>query len=181
MGEHPHASVQQEAASLVVVCGLPGVGKSTVARRVADLIDAEVLRTDVVRKELFDDPEYTGEETATVYDELLSRAEDRLVDGDRVVLDATFRTREQREAARDLADRLDCGFRVVHVDCEEAVVERRIAEREGVSDADFAVHQQLRETFEPLEVAHVAVDNSGSEAETRRQVDEAFRLNRRSR
>lgn len=181
MPERPRASVGAEPASLVVVCGLPGVGKSTVARRVAERVDAEVLRSDVVRKELFDDPEYTSEETAAVYDELLARAGTRLAEGDRVVLDATFRTREHRRAARDLADRLDCGFRVVHVDCEESVVERRIAQRDGVSDADFEVHKQLRATFEPIEMVHTVVDNSGSEAETRRQVDEAFPLNRRSR
>lgn len=163
-------------ASLVVVCGLPGVGKSTVARLVADRVDAEVLRTDVVRKELFDDPTYSSEETAAVYDELLDRAADRVADGRRVVLDATFKTRERRLEARDLADRLDCGFRLVHVDCEASVVERRIADRDGVSDADFEVHREFRERFEPVEVEHVAVDNSGREAETARQVEAAFRL-----
>lgn len=176
MAERQGQSVRTEAVSLVVVCGLPGVGKSTVARRVADRLDAEVLRTDVVRKELFDDPGYTAEETAAVYDELLARAEDRLADGRRVVLDATFKTRERRREARALAGRVDCGFRLVFVDCEESVVERRIADREGVSDADFEVHRQFRERFEPVEMAHVAVDNSGSEAETRRQVEAAFRL-----
>jgi predicted kinase len=171
------AERRSEGVSLVAVCGLPGVGKSTVARRVADRLEAEALRTDVVRKERFDDPEYTDAETAAVYDELLARAADRLAAGDRVVLDATFKSRERRLEARDLAEDLDCGFRLVHVDCEASVVERRIAARDGVSDADFEVHLALRERFEPVEMDHLAVDNSGSEAETRRQVDAAFRLN----
>ena len=176
MTERPRGT-GRDAPSLVVVCGLPGVGKSTVARRVADRIGAEVLRTDVVRKELFDDPGYTAEETAAVYDELLARAADRLADGRSVVLDATFKTRGRRREAREVAEGLDCGFRLVHVDCEEAVVERRIAERDGVSDADFQIHRQFREAFEPVEMDHLAVDNSGSEADTRRQVDASFRLN----
>lgn len=167
----------RDAASLVVVCGLPGVGKSTVARRISDRIGADVLRTDVVRKELFDDPGYTAEETAAVYDELLARATDRLADGRSVVLDATFKTCGRRREAREVARGLDCGFRLIHVDCEEAVVERRIAERDGVSDADFEIHRRFREAFEPVEMDHLAVDNSGSEGETRRQVDAAFRLN----
>lgn len=164
------------SATLVAVCGLPGVGKSTVARQVAERVGAEVLRTDVVRKELFDDPGYTDAETAAVYDELLARAADHIAAGASVVLDATFKTRARREEVRDLAERLGAEFRLVHVVCEEAVVERRIAGREGVSDADFAVHRRFRERFDPVEMDHVRVDNSGTEAEARRQVKAAFRL-----
>lgn len=165
-----------ELPALVVVCGLPGVGKSTVARRVAARIDADVLRSDVVRKELFVDPAYTAAETATVYDELFERAGDRLRGeaATSVVLDATFKTRRRRADARALADRVDRPFRLVHVDCAESVVERRIAEREGVSDADFQVHREFRELFDPVRRADLTVDNSGSLAETRRQVNEAF-------
>ena len=176
MPERPRGTARGDA-SLVVVCGLPGVGKSTVARRIGERIGAEVLRTDVVRKELFDDPAYTSEETTAVYDELLTRAADWLADGSPVVLDATFKTRGRRREAREVAEGLGCEFRLVHVDCEADVVERRIAERDGVSDADFEIHRQFREAFEPVELDHLAVDNSGSEAETRRQIDAAFRLN----
>jgi predicted kinase len=158
------------APTLVVVCGLPGVGKSTVARAVADHLGAARLRTDVVRKELFDDPGYTDGETAAVYDELLSRARDRLLEGESIVLDGTFKRRDRRVEARDLAAR----FRLLRVECEESVVERRIVERDGVSDADLEVHRQFRERFEPVEMDHVVVDNSGSEAETRRQVAEVL-------
>ena len=172
----PAAGDDAGAATLVAVCGLPGVGKSTVAWQVAERLGAELLRSDVVRKELFEDPGYTDAETAAVYDELLARAADRLDAGESVVLDATFKTRARRTEVRDLAERLDAECRLVHVVCEESVVERRIADREGVSDADFEVHREFRERFEPLETDHVAVDNSGSEAETRRQVEAAFRL-----
>jgi predicted kinase len=178
MPERPSGGEDTEPAPLVAVCGLPGVGKSTVARQVAERIGAEVLRSDVVRKELFDDPRYAAEETAAVYDELLARAADRLADGERVVLDATFKTRRRRRAVRELAERVGCRFRVVLVECDESIVERRIADRNDVSDADFEVHRQFRERFEPVEMDHTTVDNSGDEAETRRQVEAAFGLNR---
>lgn len=168
-GTAPNASPE-----LVVVCGLPGVGKSTVARAVADRLDAEVLRTDVVRKELFEDPQYTSEETAAVYDELLTRAREHLAAGRPVVLDATFKTRARRRDARDVADSVGVDFRLVYVDCDSDVVERRIASREGVSDADFEIHLEFKDRFDPIEMDHERIDNSGSEAETVRQVDTAF-------
>ena len=38
---------------LVIVCGLPLTGKSTVSRQIAEDIKGKILRTDVIRKELF--------------------------------------------------------------------------------------------------------------------------------
>jgi len=164
---------RSDGTPLVVVCGLPGVGKSTVSRAIADRLDAAVLRTDVVRKELFGEPAYTTDETAAVYDERLARARARLRTGP-VVLDGTFKRRDRRADARDLAASVGSRFRLVRVDCDEAVVEERIAEREGVSDADIEIHRRFRDRFEPVEIDHLVVDNSGPQAATRRRVEEAF-------
>ena len=60
MGEAPDSP---SALAPVVVRGLPGVGKSTVAGTVSDRLEACRLRTDVVNKELFDDPAHTVGET----------------------------------------------------------------------------------------------------------------------
>ena len=165
---------------LVLVCGLPGTGKSTVAERIVELLPARLLRTDVVRKELFPEPTYEAEESAAVYDELLDRARDLLDAGEDVVLDATFRRQELRDRAAGVADDADTEFRLVRVECAEAVVkeriERRQREEDDESDADFSVYNQLKTEFEPIErETHVVVDNSGSLAATLSAVDEAFR------
>jgi predicted kinase len=170
------AAAEDEASSgrLVVVCGLPGVGKTTVAERVADRVDGRIRRTDVIRKELFDDPEYTDAETAAVYAELLSRARDDVDAGEAVVLDATFADARFRADAREAAAGADAEFDLVEVACDEAVVERRIERRDGISDADFEIHLRFKELFDEVATDHVVVDNSGTEAETVAQVDAAF-------
>jgi len=159
---------------LAVVCGLPGVGKSTVAHAIADRIGATVLRTDVIRKDLYANPRYTTAETVAVYDELLTRSFDRLDVGESVVLDATFKTSERRIQARDLATQVGAAFRLVRVECDESVLERRIRARDGVSDADFDVHVEFRERFDPVELDHVVIDNSGSVAATEARVARTF-------
>jgi len=156
---------------LVAVSGLPGTGKTTVARAVADCADADLLRTDAVRAELFDAPEYTEAETRAVYEALFERARERLADGRPVVLDATFRRAAHRERAAELAAASGVPFELVWVRCPEPVVRERIAAREGdASDADFAVYRRLRESFEPIDRDHVVVDNGGTLAATRRQI-----------
>ncbi|WP_434084172.1 AAA family ATPase [Halorarius litoreus] len=160
---------------LVVVCGLPGAGKTTVSEAVADRLDAPRLRTDVVRKAVLDDPDYTPEETRQVYAALLDRARETVDREGAAVLDGTFKYERQREAARETAAELGVPFRLVKVECSEAVVRERIAAREGdESDADFDVHQLHREQFEPLDGEHVVVDNDGSLDETMAQVDAVF-------
>lgn len=164
-----------EPGSVIVVCGLPGVGKSTVARAIAEAVDGAVLRTDVIRQELVEDPVYTAEEKRRVYEELFERARGHVEARQTVVLDGTYRRRTYRDRARALADALGAEFELVAVECDESVVERRIDDRENdASEADFAVYRQYRDSFEPIEHDHATVDNSGGLAATRRQVARLF-------
>jgi len=160
---------------LVVVCGVPGVGKTTVARTIADRLDGTLLRTDVVRKEILPDPEYTEEETRMVYRELLDRGREAIERGETIVLDGTFRTERFRDRAAGVADHLNVAFRLVKVDCPPTVVRDRIAQREDdESDADFEIHVKYREQFEPLDRDHVTIHNGGDLERTRRQVARFF-------
>lgn len=180
----PAAGDAAEAGELVVVCGLPGVGKTTVAERIADHLGGRVLRTDVIRKELFDEPTYADAETETVYAELIDRARRRVAAGEAVVLDATFADERFRVAAGEMADRVADGVTLVKVECDESVVEQRIRRRDGISDADFDIHLRFKRSFDRIDaggdrsdrvwVDVVVVDNSGDETETFAQVDAVF-------
>lgn len=169
------SGVGEVGQQLIVVCGLPGVGKTTVASRAATLVDGDVLRTDAIRKDLFSDPEYTEAESRAVYGELLVRAATRLTEKESVVLDATFKRRRSRRNAQGLARAASVPLRTIKVECDESVVETRIEDRDGLSDADFEIHRKFRREYEPLEIDHSVVDNSGSEAATLDQVDALLR------
>lgn len=160
---------------LYVVCGLPGVGKTTVSTELAERTGDELRRSDVVRSDVVVDPS-TPEEIRRVYDELFERARQRLSTDGGAVLDATFGRTELRDCAATAAEREGLPVRFVVVECEPSVVRERIAAREdNASDADFAVYREPRETFEPLTRSHAVVDNSGHLAATRGQVAELLR------
>ncbi len=148
--------------SLTIVCGLPGVGKTTTARELAAENGAKIIRSDVVRKQLFDEPTYSSRETEQVYEAVLDRARATLPDP--VVLDATFRQRRHRAKAVALARAKCVDYQIVKVECDERVVRRRIGERTNdASDADFSIYLQTE--FEPLTRDAIVVDNTPEKTE----------------
>jgi aminoglycoside phosphotransferase family enzyme/predicted kinase len=143
--------------ALVLVGGLPGTGKSTLARGLAAAAGFEVIRSDVVRKELagvapetrLGDECYSPEWTDRTYAECLRRAEAVVFEGRRVLIDATFREDARRRAFLDLARRR-CVPAVLFV-CEASpeVVRERLTNRTGdASDAGWAVYRSAAGRWE---------------------------------
>ena len=150
---------------LVVVCGLPGVGKSTVAAEVVDRLGGQLRRTDAVRKEIRAEPRYDSAESRRVYARILDEARDDLAAGRNVVLDGTFQRARHREWARDLAEAVDCEFELVRVTCDEAAAVERVADRDldaELSDASLDTYYMLMKSFEELSLPHIRIDNSRS-------------------
>jgi aminoglycoside phosphotransferase family enzyme/predicted kinase len=150
---------------LVLVGGLPGTGKSTLAQSLGAEIGAVVLGSDATRKERlglasttpaaapFGEGLYDPASTAATYRLLLERAEVALTRGESVVIDATWRSEARRVDARALADRV--GARAVELRCvcpPELAVDRmrsRAARGPTDSDADAAVAARLAGEADP--------------------------------
>jgi aminoglycoside phosphotransferase family enzyme/predicted kinase len=177
---------------LILVGGLPGTGKSTLAARLAAEAGFEVIRSDVVRKQLardlgaapgavrFEEGIYTAEWTERTYAECLRRAEQLLFLGGRVIVDASFRGAAHREMF--LAAAAHWGvpgvFFLCHADPE--VVRRRLAGRVGdVSDADWSVYQQAAGRWEQpgtlTRRAMIPIDTGASQQQSVEQSQSALR------
>jgi aminoglycoside phosphotransferase family enzyme/predicted kinase len=161
------------AVTLVVVGGVPGSGKSSLASGLADRLGASLLASDRVRKELagiaarqparaeYEQGIYTPEHTRQTYEVLLARARTRLAQGETVVLDASWSTPEGREAAAETARLADADFVALRCDVPTDLALRRVAERlGGISDADAAVAAEMAARTPPWPEA-TAIDTSG--------------------
>ncbi|MFH1237222.1 MAG: AAA family ATPase [Candidatus Aenigmatarchaeota archaeon] len=154
-----------EKTKLILVCGLPGTGKTSVAEAIAKKTNARILSTDILRKELLSNPAYTEDEKTLVYSMLFNMAGMLLKDGRNVVLDGTFYKKELRDNVRELATKTRSGLFVVEVVCDESVVRQRLEKRCKTccaSDADFAVYKKLRKSFEQIKEKHFTIDTSGA-------------------
>ena len=150
--------------ALVLVGGLPGTGKSTLARLLADRAGFEVIRSDEIRKELArseapDDSNrasgpaadiYTPEWNIRTYDACLARASDALFEGKRVIVDATFREERERCRFLDLASQWAVPRILLVCEADAEVVKIRLAaRRDDISDADWDVYRKAVANWEP--------------------------------
>jgi len=156
-------AVEDEAPRWLLCCGLPASGKSVVAAALAAASGGSwpALSSDRVRKELagvsagdrLPASFYQAEFSRRTYDELLARAVAATAPGTVVVLDANFRSREERRRFREAARCAGAACDLLRLDPGEETtrerLRRRAAEGGSESDADVAVYEALRHGFEP--------------------------------
>jgi len=169
---------RESRPAMIVVCGLSGSGKSTVARRLADRLGFEWIRSDEVRKRLagvapaerlsdsYAAGAYNREFTGKTYAALLGEAADRLHDGAGVIVDATFATPAYRAEALALAERAHVPVLFVECTASHDEIVRRLTARarraDEISDAGVATYLRQRDEFVALneipQSSHLVVD-----------------------
>lgn len=149
---------------LVVVCGLSGSGKTTVAAALAERLGFLHVNSDVVRKQLgglpTDRPSpaaarevlYSAEQSRRTYAAMEERARGELHGGRGVIVDATFQRREHRRPMVLLAEQAAVPLLFVECRCDDDEIRRRLDRRvrsgRGASDADWRVYESQRERYE---------------------------------
>lgn len=152
---------------LVMLTGLPGTGKSNLARQLAEVLPFAIVESDQVRKILFPQCEYTGEESQWVHRTCHALMDKLLLKGVRVIYDATNLHERHRELVYRLADGREVKLIVVKVVSPEAVASQRLRNRQAdvtddddVSDADVKVYRRMSRRVDPIRRNHVVVDTS---------------------
>jgi uncharacterized protein len=152
---------------LVVIFGLMGVGKTTVAKVLGQARGWPVIHSDVVRKALaglapttparfeFGHGIYSETFSQKTYTEMLRRAGE-LLDGGatRVILDASFKSGRERDRVRELARVKKARAVFVFCYCPKEVVRERLLLRadntSAISDGRLELLDLQMEDFEPL-------------------------------
>jgi aminoglycoside phosphotransferase family enzyme/predicted kinase len=162
---------------LVLVGGLPGTGKSTLADRLADGTGWTLLRSDEIRKDVAGVPHvppapaapgeglYGPALTAETYAALLDRAGRALERGESVILDASWADARHRDAAASLAR--STASDLVELCCRTPAelarqrIRARLARGDDPSDATPEVAAALAARFDPWPTS-VALDTAAA-------------------
>ncbi|MEE9202748.1 MAG: AAA family ATPase [Dehalococcoidia bacterium] len=164
---------------LLITVGMVGTGKTSVAQALGERLGMAVFSSDPVRKELsgvpagehrFEPPGegiYAADFDRRTYDELLRRAGEVLGRGGWAIIDASFRRREERERAQEMARRYGAAFGIVQVTCPETTVKQRLEHRLGEatpSDGRWEIYLEHKRDFDPITATppthHLTVDTS---------------------
>ncbi len=149
-----------------VVCGMVAAGKSTISDALAESLDIRVLRSDEIRKRLFEKEShapaesdfqkgiYSRHATGLTYGRQLLDAREEIEKGLSVVLDATFGDRHRRDEVLRLAKDAKAGLVFVVCECPEPLIRKRLADREnrpGISDARLRHFEDIKKQFAPFD------------------------------
>jgi hypothetical protein len=173
-------------AGMIIMHGLSGSGKSTIAAQLVEALGAIQVRSDVVRKHLFDldttaqtnsaldQGIYTDEATELTYRRLQQVAQ-TIIDADfTVILDATFLQQSRRRQMLETQTSTACKRIIINCEAPTAELRRRIIEREDdPSEANLEVLEQQLQTRQPInseDEAFARIINIGSDGISPEQI-----------
>ena len=138
----------------MIFCGIPGSGKTTIARLVAkDLRDCFHIQTDTLRS-MISRPGYTKEESELVYRDCILIAREGLKAGYDTILDGTFLRDEYRDEAIEKLSRYFSSYLIVYIACDPKTAYRRnLSRRERVPKKSFLrLYEMMQEPRNALRI-----------------------------
>ncbi len=156
---------------LIIICGLSGTGKSTLAGALGEALWAEPLATDRIRREVlapdeaptaapYGEGRYSPEKKADIYERLIKKAcEDYLKNGRTVILDGTFSKNSFLKKALDAARSAGLApgdISVFECTLELSALRERVRSREAGKATAEDKDRQLSEMRSDILEAHIA-------------------------
>ena len=161
---------------VIFVAGLVGVGKSAIARLLADRLSIHYYAIDDVKKVIYpQDPDFEQnirngipfkEETRLkvfrqVAADFISLAKNHR----HLVVDETLHLRRPRQVLFDAAKACSGGYVIIWVKADEAIIEQRLrskARKDHILTDPLKMYRSFAKEFESFDESHIVCENNGS-------------------
>jgi predicted kinase len=146
---------------IIVICGLPGTGKTFLSNKLSSYVNATVLSTDKIRKELFEKPSYTQWERTLIYDVLFLLAKYLHSSGISCILDGTFNMEKSRSEVKEILNLRDDQFHIIECKCpEDIILTRLLLRKDDYSDANVSIYLKMKKIYEPVRQNHLTINTA---------------------
>jgi len=149
---------------LVIICGLPATGKTTLARALARQAGAVHLRVDTIEQAIVRSGLAAQPLGPAGYAVAYALAEDHLRQGLTVVAESVNPVAVTRDAWRDVAVRAGTPAVEAEITCSDTAEHRHRAEHRTVDIPDLVLPSWddiVRRDYEPWHREHVVIDTAG--------------------
>ena len=167
-------------AMLVIFGGLPGTGKTSIARELARELGAVYLRIDSIEQAILASPARGGTLEDTGYRVAYNVAEDNLRLGRTVIADSVNPLRITRNAWLDVTQRANATAVEIEITCSDFKEHRHRVETRVPDIAAASLptwHEVASREYEAWDREHIVIDTAGqSVSESVQQLREALRV-----
>ena len=148
---------------LIIFAGLPGVGKTAIARELARKLGAMYLRIDSIEQALRESGAVIGPMNESGYRVAQAIAADNLRLGGTVVADSVNPLRITREAWREVAKKERVDSVEIEIRCSDRVEHRRRVESRSANIPGLTVlawAEVMAREYEPWDREHIEINTS---------------------
>ncbi|NND08487.1 MAG: ATP-binding protein [Saprospiraceae bacterium] len=142
---------------MILIMGLPGSGKTYLAKLMAQHFDCHHISSDRIRIDMGLAGQYSSHDKQLVYKRILEKAEHFLKCGCDIIIDTTFASASFRTSVQKMARPWTDEVFWIRTTAEDETIYKRMATKRNDSEADYAVYLTLKSQFEPVAGEHLVL------------------------
>ncbi|MDQ2973748.1 MAG: ATP-binding protein [bacterium] len=134
---------------LFLMLGLPGAGKTTTARLLADRLNAIHVSSDEIRRDIYPNSDFSQPEHDNLYMQINTQVEHYLNNGYSVVYDANLNRKVHRQEKYDMAESVGAKCVLVWVQTPSELARKRRVHQEPQHDL-IPAHESPEQMFDRI-------------------------------